>query len=62
MGSYRSPLNKELSAEPRAIVRRLQAEIAQQQVTVEALRAAGHLTADAEKHLRFLKESLDLLR
>ena len=62
MGSYRSPLTAELGAEARAIIRRLQDEIAQQQETVEALRAAGHLTADAEQHLRFLKESLDLLQ
>ena len=48
--------------QPRRSVARLEAEIAQRQATIEQLKSAGHLTADAEKHLRFLKESVDLLR
>ena len=62
MGSYRSPLTAALSPEARGIVRQLQTEIAQQQQTVDELKAAGHLTADAEKYLQHLKGSLDLLR
>lgn len=43
--------------DPRLTAEGLKAEIAKQQATVEALRAAGHICSDAERQLQRLKDS-----
>lgn len=48
--------------EPGQTIGRVEAEIARQQVTINGLKENGHVTVDAEKHLRDLKESLALFR
>lgn len=47
---------------PKMTAASLEADIALLQATIEELRSAGHITDDAEKYLRSLKESLSVTR
>ena len=43
-------------------ITRLEDQIEFQKATIEALRAGGHVTLDAEKHLQSLQKAVALLR
>ena len=54
-------MKQTIKIEPSHTVAKIKAEIEQQEETVKALKASGHLVTDAERQLHKLKESLSLL-
>jgi hypothetical protein len=54
-------MKQSIRIEPSHTVAKIKAEIEQQEETVKALKADGHVVTDAERQLHNLKQSLSLL-